>query len=558
MTQQEQEYYQVTMPEEVARCLDTLMQHRGASLMLDIEDSVPLPVVVLDAQIGEPLPVDISSIPDVRAQLEQGTPFRLLGQDGGRLLRSACLVAEQCREEDGRLLCICPFPEHFTVFHRRDDFRAVMRLGLECDVLVRRPGSRDAWDGKLRNLSMRGCLLELPLAAATMLSFLDEAELELCFPNGRRFLIHAVLRHQQSDMAHRQLRAGFEFSRPGTDEDRQLWFFVCEIERETARHAAAGNSVLAPSPLFRMAEEARMVDVRRKGVEYPTPTARNLAEIAEFLDTQILALRTGDNIDAVELSRQAERLLALLEQDREALLFATVCLDNEPTLVQHCLGVAVHLMDLADSSLPRPMRKRMMAGAMVHDLGQVLLPEAVRLQAWSGDERGAAFHRHVDLLIPRLRDCSWLGPEIRQPVIEQANERLDGSGYPNGLEASDLHELARMMAVVDEADCLRRAGGEGPWSVDAIHRHLQSRPSMFDQRWVRRYIDHFGEMPVGTLLRFRAGHLGWVRALDEDGRPRRVQLTSETGPPRASALGDVISGKALEDLGLPVEILAAG
>ncbi|MEX1198417.1 MAG: HD domain-containing phosphohydrolase [Pseudohongiellaceae bacterium] len=561
MNQQEQEYLQLTTPEEVGRCLDVLMQHRGASLVLEDGDGAPLPVVVLQAEPGEPLLLDISSVPEVAGPLGQGAAFRLLGQEEGKLMRSAPLVADECREEEeGALRCLCPFPESFSVLHRRDEFRAAMRLGLECDVMLRQPGTRDAWDGKLRNLSMRGCLLEFPLGAATMLSFLDEAELELCFPSGRRFVIQAVLRHQRSDMEQRQLVVGFEFSRPGAEEDRQLWFFVCEIERETARHAAAGNSMLAPSRLFRRSDDGAVVDVRRKGVKYPTPMARSLAGIAEFLDTQILALRTGDNIDAAELSRQAERLLALLEQDREAVLFATVCLDHEPALVRHCLGVAVRLVDLADNALPRPMRKLMMASAMVHDMGQVLLPREVQRQAWSRDGQGPAFRRHIDYLLPRLQDCSWLSGEIRQPVIEQANERLDGSGYPHGLQGGDLHELARMMAVVDEADRLSRAAGEDdkPWPVDVIQRHLQSRPLLFDQRWVRRYFRHFGEMPVGTLLRYPGQLLAWVRELDEHQRPARVQLTSGKGPPSAAVLGDVLEGETLAALGAPQEVLAGG
>jgi HD-GYP domain-containing protein (c-di-GMP phosphodiesterase class II) len=34
-------------------------------------------------------------------------------------------------------------------------------------------------------------------------------------------------------------------------------------------------------------------------------------------------------------------------------------------------------------------------------------------------------------------------------IVAQHHERLDGSGYPNGLKAGQLNELARMAGIID-------------------------------------------------------------------------------------------------------------
>ena len=44
-------------------------------------------------------------------------------------------------------------------------------------------------------------------------------------------------------------------------------------------------------------------------------------------------------------------------------------------------------------------------------------------------------------------------------IAGQHHEKLDGSGYPNGLKGNQLNKLARMAAVVDVFSALDRSPG---------------------------------------------------------------------------------------------------
>ncbi len=175
-----------------------------------------------------------------------------------------------------------------------------------------------------------------------------------------------------------------------------------------------------PSPLFeqpsRRAPDTEHVgrrDIRR----YATPMARRLVKVAAFLDAQLLLLQQGSDIDSRQLSRNADRLLMLHEEDREGLLFASRCLSLEPLLVRHGIAVAVHLLDLVGNNMPREVRKAIVASGLVHDLGKALIPQVVfKAPSFEATHR-RALSEHVSLLLARLHTCQWLSATVAQASL---------------------------------------------------------------------------------------------------------------------------------------------
>ena len=105
---------------------------------------------------------------------------------------------------------------------------------------------------------------------------------------------------------------------------------------------------------------------------------------------------------------------------------------------------------------------------MIHDLGKGLLPPGLLAVESLGPDDHARIKQHVDLLVQRMGRCQWLSEKILQAVVVSANERLDGSGYPAGVMSEGLSELARMSAVVDVVDAMRRSRADRPaWRIDA-------------------------------------------------------------------------------------------
>ena len=89
------------------------------------------------------------------------------------------------------------------------------------------------------------------------------------------------------------------------------------------------------------------------------------------------------------------------------------------------------------------------SGGLLHDAGKISIPHEVLNKA--GRLTAAEFEvmkSHVTETVKFLK----INPDIPKPVIiiaAQHHEKLDGSGYPNGLKGDDLNDLARMASIVD-------------------------------------------------------------------------------------------------------------
>jgi putative two-component system response regulator len=92
-------------------------------------------------------------------------------------------------------------------------------------------------------------------------------------------------------------------------------------------------------------------------------------------------------------------------------------------------------------------------GGLFHDLGKVAVPDSILLKPGplTLDEQ-AVMRRHViegRRLIQGLRSLAYA-----VPVILFHHERMDGTGYPEGLEGEALPLAARVTAIADVYDAL--------------------------------------------------------------------------------------------------------
>ncbi|MGA8262505.1 MAG: HD domain-containing phosphohydrolase [Arenicellales bacterium] len=91
-----------------------------------------------------------------------------------------------------------------------------------------------------------------------------------------------------------------------------------------------------------------------------------------------------------------------------------------------------------------------MAGK-IHDVGKVSIPAEILMKPSSLTGLEYSFiKRHAELGADIVKDVDFDGPVLE--VILQHHERLDGSGYPNGIR--DLIPEARVIAVADVFDAM--------------------------------------------------------------------------------------------------------
>jgi putative two-component system response regulator len=106
-------------------------------------------------------------------------------------------------------------------------------------------------------------------------------------------------------------------------------------------------------------------------------------------------------------------------------------------------------------------------GGFLHDVGKVGIPDAVLLKADRLTRAEYTAMQQHPVIGDRL--CGELRSLRRvRPIIRHHHERLDGSGYPDGLKGDAVPVLAQIMGVVDVFDAITT---ERPYKMAASPEH---------------------------------------------------------------------------------------
>lgn len=120
----------------------------------------------------------------------------------------------------------------------------------------------------------------------------------------------------------------------------------------------------------------------------------------------------------------------------------------------HNYRVTYYAVALAEAmDLPRKEISSIVAGAFLHDIGKIGIPDQILLkpEKLTPDEFDT-MKTHVLLGVEIVADNPWL--EGAGLTIRHHHERYDGTGYPDGLQGNAIPLPARIFAVVDVFDAL--------------------------------------------------------------------------------------------------------
>jgi HD-GYP domain-containing protein (c-di-GMP phosphodiesterase class II) len=169
-----------------------------------------------------------------------------------------------------------------------------------------------------------------------------------------------------------------------------------------------------------------------------------------------------DGLDSVQAWDQVIALdpalgevLSEVELERALEAFADFADLKAPERTGHSRAVAALVDDAArEAGFDVPERTVVRRAALVHDLGRIGIPSTIWNQTtpWSAAqrERKQTYPYLTGRMLSRL---PGLGEVSRCAAMH--HERLDGSGYPNGLRRESLGRAARLLAAADVFHSLR-------------------------------------------------------------------------------------------------------
>lgn len=233
-----------------------------------------------------------------------------------------------------------------------------------------------------------------------------------------------------------------------------------------------------------------------------------------------LNLKPDEGLGTVaELVRNAG--LHLSQQEGPVGFHLVRIVNQADSLLLHSLNVAFIAMLIAKEAgwSPLEIEDAGLAG-LVHDIGEIKIPSQITRKRTELSKAEINYLRmHVQYGYEQLTNLNAFSLKVRQAAY-QHHERLDGSGYPQGLKGDQLDPLSRLIAVVDSYDeQLHPRNATRPGIPNQIISGLFKRASkQLDSGFMQLLIKVMGVYPPGSLVLLSDGTLALVMS-SEPGAP---------------------------------------
>jgi len=162
--------------------------------------------------------------------------------------------------------------------------------------------------------------------------------------------------------------------------------------------------------------------------------------------------------------------------------------------------------------LHRDELEKLVVGCAMCDVGMTKVPKSILESTQPLTEADfAVIHQHPVEGAKMVSEGADVDLEILS-IIENHQERNDGSGYPRGLKGTQIPLLSRIAGLVDSYDAMitPSAYRRGRTSYEAIQELIELKGELFQDVLVEQFIQAVGLFPTGALVELNTGEVAIV------------------------------------------------
>jgi HD-GYP domain-containing protein (c-di-GMP phosphodiesterase class II) len=239
---------------------------------------------------------------------------------------------------------------------------------------------------------------------------------------------------------------------------------------------------------------------------------------AEVLRQVMHDVRMGRALNNDACRAVIEEIVDHVADNANALILAVRMRNHDENSYMHGVSVCALMVALA-RQLGFNRRQMCQAGlsGLLHDIGKTLIPAELlnKPGKLTADEyRLVKTHaqRGHALLSQSVNPCP-----MSLEVCLHHHERMDGSGYPQGLMGNDISLFAKMAAICDTYDSITsEKPHKGRLDPSTALRVMASRDGQFDPLVFQVFVKTVGIYPVGTVVKLQSQRLAVVIGHDAD------------------------------------------
>lgn len=235
-----------------------------------------------------------------------------------------------------------------------------------------------------------------------------------------------------------------------------------------------------------------------------------------FMEDAFAKVRDQENPNVSEAESLIEEIVqACLQGDlpQELLIKAQYGNETSSFLVNKAVNVTVFAIFMGDTlGLPKERLLELGLAALFHDIGKVRVPEEILFKEGALKEDELAVLRkypHDSFNILQVLGGKY---QYLAECALHVNERLDGSGFPQGIQGDQINPYARIIGILElyEAMTHNRPQRQKLSHFEAVKEIIKTKKPAFQRELLKAFLSTFGIFPLHCLVKLNSGAVGRV------------------------------------------------
>jgi len=252
----------------------------------------------------------------------------------------------------------------------------------------------------------------------------------------------------------------------------------------------------------------------RTELRHEMPRAREVYHQAKhYINTIFDELRLGESVDMELARRLADKTVESITNNENAMVWLTLLKEKDEYTSYHSINVCVlSVLFGRHLGLTEGELKVLGLGALLHDIGKMRVPATIlnKSSRLEPSEK-ALMRKHPEYGQAMLSESDRIPPQALD-IIYSHHERIDGSGYPQGLKGEQLGLFPMLVSIVDVYDAMTsdRAYHMRISPHEALNVMYGWAASHFDGGLLEEFIRCLGIYPIGSIVELNSGEVGVV------------------------------------------------
>ncbi|WP_339621413.1 HD-GYP domain-containing protein [uncultured Marinobacter sp.] len=329
------------------------------------------------------------------------------------------------------------------------------------------------------------------------------------------FLIQGFVIKDQSDIEALRAQCGFVFIEGRVQKTNTVHEGTNRNQKPSGlRRLFKRKSASEPAPQKPSVPRKRVTYINKVDAGTEMATARIRFEDAQETAKAIMSgLRVGRTLDINNARKVVKGCVESVLRNENALMLLTKIKHQDAYTAEHCINVSILCAAFGKHlGLLQGEIETLALCGLLHDVGKTKIPDEIL------NKPGALTPKEFEL----MRHHTTHGRTIPMGTSHSLNtavdvafshhERMDGSGYPRGLEAHQIPYFAKIVGLVDTYDAITSdrvydKGRASMQALDIIHKH---RGTQFDAELADEFIQLIGIYPPGSIVEMINGEVGIV------------------------------------------------